>query len=97
MGFFGFTTQPPKDGKPVPAQPRHRGVVDIDEAHEAVRDVLEVWRATSSWGEAPPFSGGVWDAWPQRVSQGLAFLRNEMKAVVAYLQEQSKPKEASRG
>lgn len=67
---------------------RWEAVVDIDEAHEAVADVLEVWRATSRWGEAQPFTGGVWDAWPQRLAQGLAFLRGEMQAVVAYLRHE---------
>lgn len=87
MGFFGFTTQPMKDGKPQPAQPRHRGAVDIDEAYREVGDVLSVWRATSAWSDAAPFSGGVWDAWPQRIAQGLAFLKAEARAVQAYLQE----------
>ena len=87
MGFFGFTTQPFKDGKPQPAQPRWRGKVDIDEAYEAVRDVLEVWRSVMQWPEAAPFSGGVWDSWPQRLAQGVAFLRMESKAVQAYLAE----------
>lgn len=95
MGFFGYNVQ--AKGPPQPRwkgtreEPR-RAVVDIDEAHEAVRDILKVWRSTSSWPDAPPFSGGVWDSWPQRMAQGLSFLRNEMKAVSAYLQE-----EASRG
>lgn len=87
MGFFGLTVTQGKDGKPR-LEPRWTHVVDIDEAHEAVADILEVWRATSRWGEAPPFSGGVWDAWPQRLSQGLAFLRGEMQAVLAYLRHE---------
>lgn len=90
MGFFGFTTQPLKDGKPQPAQPRHRGRVDVDEAYAVVKDILEVWRAVASWEAAQPFSGGVWDSWPQRQAQGLAFLRVESKAVQAYLAEVSR-------
>lgn len=90
MGFFGLTAPMEKGKAP---QPRWLGVVDIDEAHEEVADILEVWRATSRWGEAAPFSGGVWDAWPQRLAQGLAFLRGELQAVVAYLRHE----EANRG
>lgn len=85
LGRFGFTVQPKKDGRPVAPQYRHKGVVDIDEAHAEVGDILAVWRATSSWPDAPPFTGGVWDAWPARVAAGLAFLRSEVGAVTAYL------------
>jgi hypothetical protein len=67
--------------------------VDIDEAHAEVGDILDAWRATTRWGDAPPFSGGVWD-WPHRLTQGLVFLKHEMQAVTAYLKHQE---EAARG
>lgn len=60
--------------------------MDIDEAHEAVADVLAVWREVARWPDAPPFTGGVFDDWPRRLAQGVAFLKGESSAVVAYLQ-----------
>lgn len=89
MGFFGLTTQAPKKGQTTrpAAQPRFTAIVDIDEAHTEVADVLQAWRSTSAWPDAQPFTGGVWD-WPQRVAQGLAFLKSESAAVVAYLREE---------
>jgi hypothetical protein len=66
-------------------QYRWKGVVDIDEAHAAVSDVLSVWREVSRWPDSPPFEGGVWDSWPRRLAQGIAFLKGETAAVVAYL------------
>lgn len=60
-------------------------MVDVDEAHAAVADVLAVWREVSRWPDAAPFTGGVFDDWPRRLSQGIAFLKGESAAVVAYL------------
>jgi hypothetical protein len=80
MMFFGLT--PKHKSSP---QPRWRGVVDIDEAHREVSDVLAVWREVARWPDAAPFAGGVWDDWPRRLAQGIAFLRGESAAVVAYL------------
>lgn len=87
MGFFGFTLK----GKRV--EPRHRGVVSIDAAYTAVGDVLAVWRDVSSWPDAPPFSGGVWDAWPRRLAQGIALLKAETQAITMYLQHQEAARE----
>lgn len=86
MGQFGFTApRPAKKGEARQApQYRWKGVVDIDEAHHEVADVLAVWRDVSLWADAPPFAGGVED-WPRRLSQGIAFLKAESAAVVAYL------------
>lgn len=87
MGQFGFT--PPhmlkKGEAKQPAQFRWKGVVDVNEARESVADVLAVWREVSRWPDAPPFAGGVFDDWPRRLAQGIAFLRGESAAVVAYL------------
>lgn len=80
--------KPPKKGqKKAAVEPRFKAVVDIDEAHAEVADVLQAWRSTSAWPDAQPFTGGVWD-WPQRVAQGLSFLKSEAAAVVAYLREE---------
>lgn len=87
MGFFGFTlTRTVTNGKPaVSAQPRFKAVVNLEEAHARVADITSVWREVARWGDAAPFSGGVFDAWPRRIAQGLAFLRGESKAVESYL------------
>lgn len=68
---------------------RHKGVVDVQEALEASRDVLAVWREAAQWPDVPPLSGGVWDAWPARLAQGLAVCRREAAAVTAILTEES--------
>lgn len=61
-------------------------MVSIDEAHAEVADIVAVWREVARWGDVAPFSGGVFDSWPRRISQGLAFLKGESAAVQAYLQ-----------
>jgi hypothetical protein len=88
MGFFGLTPQW-RDGKPAAPQPRHLALVDIDEAHAKVADIVAVWRSTSQWVDAPPFSGGVWDSWPKRIADGLAFMRSEAAVVKAYLRQEA--------
>ncbi len=59
--------------------------MDIDEAHAKVADILSVWREVSRWGDAAPFSGGVFDRWPRRIASGIAFLKGESAVVNAYL------------
>lgn len=89
MGYFGWTVQ--ARGAP---QFRHKGVVDVDEAFEAGREILDAWLACQDWPEAPPFSGGVLDSWPARLSDGIALCRREWAAVQAYLKSE---REAQRG
>lgn len=61
-------------------------------AHEEVADVLAVWREVSRWPDSPPFAGGVYDSWPRRIAQGIAFLRAESAAISAYLRHlEAKP------
>jgi len=91
MGWFGFTVT----AGDAPPQPRHRAVVNIDEAHASVADVLTVWRSTSLFPDAPAFTGGVFDAWPHRIAQGLALLRAESQALQMYLMKLKK--EPARG
>lgn len=52
-------------------------------------DVLAVWRSVSLWPDAQPFSGGVWDSWPKRLADGVAFLAAESKVVTAYLHQEA--------
>jgi hypothetical protein len=64
----------------------------VDAAHTELADVLAVWREVSRWPDSPPFTGGVFDDWPRRLAQGIAFLRGESAAVVAYLRHlEAKP------
>ena len=77
---------PPKR-KGEAAQPRWtRARVDIEEAlaDPAVDLVLERWDA-SKHHEAPPFSGGVLDAWPALMVDGLAICRQEETAIGDWL------------
>lgn len=91
QGFFGWTVQAPSP------QPRWASVVDIADACEAVADILEAFWSTVRWPNAPPFSGGVLDAWPHRMAEGLALAREEWAAVTAYARHEAQAKEARRG
>ncbi len=90
--FAGFGFDPPSKKGQTP-QYRWKGIVDVDEARTAVADVLAVWREVSLWPDSPPFTGGVFDDWPRRLSQGVAFLRAESSAVIAYLRHLEAPRE----
>lgn len=91
QGFFGWTVQRPSP------QPRHLATVDVAEACERASDVLEAFWATLRWPNAPPFSGGVLDAWPARMADGLAVARDEWAAVQAYAQHEAQAREVKRG
>ncbi len=80
-GFFGWSPPCRKGEAP---QPRFSAVVDIDEALAAVGDIINAWRQCLAWPDAPPFSGGILDAWPARMAEGLAECRGEFEAVMAY-------------
>lgn len=80
-GFFGFSA----DG-----QPRWKGAVDVEEAMAEVGDVVDAFFAWLSWQDAPPFTGGVLDAWPARMAQGLAMAKREWAAIQAHVRKQAK-------
>ncbi len=61
-------------------------MVDVDEALSESTEVLEMWRETQKHPEAPPFSGGVMDAWPAWAVDGLAVCRVEVQRIRAFLQ-----------
>ena len=60
---------------------RWRAVVDIEQARRAVGDVLARWWVALSWPESPPFSGGVLDSWPNRLTEGLSICKTEWRAI----------------
>jgi hypothetical protein len=73
---------PPKK-KGQTEQPRWtERAVDIDEAlaHWQVAAVLERW-GSARMHEAPAYSGGVLDAWPAVMVDGLAVCRSEEQAI----------------
>jgi hypothetical protein len=77
-------------------QPRWRGKLDhIDEAlrHRQVVDVLSVWW-TARLHEAPAYSGGVVDAWPVMMAEGLAICRAEEEAIDRFQRWQEREAEA---
>lgn len=82
-GFFGFS---PGETP----QPRWHGTMDIEEAFTAAGDVREAFFRWMSWPDSPPLSGGVLDAWPARLAEGLAFARREWKCVQAYVSHTTK-------
>lgn len=86
MGFFGYTAA----DDDAASQPRHRAVIDLDDAFLRSEDVLDAWVDARRWPDAPPFSGGVLDAWPARLAQGLAVCRYEEAAVRACLRAEAK-------
>jgi len=84
-GYLGWS--PPKKGQPG-EQPRWlRAFVDIEEifAEPQTSAVLEAWHTAKLWSPAPPFSGGVLDAWPAVMVDGLAICRDEARAIAEYL------------
>lgn len=63
-----------------------KAVVDIDEALEDSQTsaVLDVWYS-ARLHEAPAYSGGVLDAWPALMVDGLAVCRSEEMAIDRFL------------
>lgn len=86
-GYFGWT--PSLEGPP---QFRHRARVDLDAAKSAVGDILGRFWTVLDWPSAPPFSGGVLDAWPSRLADGLAVCRKEWAAIQWMLQSEAEEK-----
>jgi len=82
-GFFGYTA---RTGKVSP-QPLRTTKVDIDEALASVADDLGLWMHAEDSG-APPFSGGVLDAWPARYVSIFEICRQEDRLVTAFLQSE---------
>lgn len=61
--------------------------IDIDEAlaDEQTNLVLSLWADARHHADAPPFSGGVLDAWPALAVDGFAVCRQEDQAIDDYL------------
>ena len=58
-------------------QPAHKGQIDIDEALAVATPLLETWWAVRAHPDSPPFSGGVYDGWPARDAEVIAYARAE--------------------
>lgn len=81
--FFGYS--PPGKGQNSWQAGRWSGRIDIEEALAATEGLRgQLWKWLR-WPDAQPFSGGVWDAWPARSADGLAFAKREWAMVQAYL------------
>lgn len=92
QGFFGFEVRAGS------ASPRWSARdIDFDEVQREVGDVLDAWVGSMKWPNVPPFSGGVLDAWPARLADGLAFAREEWALVRAYVLNELRPKEVHGG
>ena len=74
----------------------HFEKVDIDEAFEVVGDVFELYRMSRLQSNAPAFSGGVLDAWPNWAVTAFAVLRQEEASLRAWV-ESKRAKEQPRG
>ena len=70
--------------------------MDIADACARVADVLDAFWATVRWPDAPPFSGGVLDAWPARLADGLGLARQEWAAVTAYVQHEAQQRQGAK-
>lgn len=88
-GYFGLVPPPleavakaKKAGStPPPPQPKHRGVVDLDEAWSDVGEAM-VWCAEARrLPDTAPLSGGVLDAWPAWLVDALDIFDTECRAV----------------
>jgi hypothetical protein len=71
---------------------RWRGRVDLDEGAQRIGDVLSRWWVMMQWPDAQPYSGGVLDAWPARIADGLVICRNEWAAVRAAVEDEAQPR-----
>lgn len=60
--------------------------VDLDEALEVALPLLEVWWTVRKHPDAPPFSGGVWDAWPARDADVCAVAREEEERIWDFIE-----------
>ncbi len=74
----------------------HFEKVDIDEAFEVVGDVFELYRMSRLQSNAPAFSGGVLDAWPNWAVTAFAVLRQEETNLRAWV-ESKRAKDQPRG
>lgn len=83
MGFFGYDGAMKKGAS---EQPRHMAVVDVDEALAVSGHSLELWLQARKHPDAPPFTGGVLDAWPAWAVDALAICRDETSAIRWYQQ-----------
>ena len=59
--------------------------------------MLEAFTTMRNWQGQAPFSGGVLDAWPARMTDGLAFAAAEWRAGQAYVRQQLRPEAVDRG
>lgn len=80
-GYFG--ERPPVEKESAP-QPIHMAVVDIDDAIEEASPLLEAWWHVRKHPDSPPFSGGVYDAWPARDADVCAVARDEERRIWDY-------------
>ncbi len=63
----------------------HFARVDIEQALEQTSHAVSLYRTARLHTNAPAFSGGVLDAWPNWAVIAFAVLRQEEAAVVAWL------------
>ncbi len=62
-------------------------MINIRQAVDESREVLEMWRETQKHPDIPAFSGGLMDAWPALMVDGLAIVRREFQAISLFLRE----------
>lgn len=70
--------------------------IDAALSEPKVRDVLDCW-TSARMHEAPAFSGGVVDAWPALMVDGLAVCRAEEDAIDDWRRHLEREPEANRG
>jgi hypothetical protein len=66
-----------------------RAVVDVERACAEAYDVLRLWVATYGL-DAPPYSGGILDAWPAEAVDAWPIFTAESAAVRAYAEAQQR-------
>lgn len=66
------------------AQPLHKGRIDLDGAMETFAWMLDLFELSERCAPAPLYTGGLYDAWPNMVAEGLGICREELAAVKLY-------------
>lgn len=81
IGYFGWQEQ--TNG--AAPQPLYKAKVDIKRAVAESADLMDLWTQMQKYPEAPPFSGGVLDAWPAEAVDAIAIAREETATLVEHL------------
>lgn len=102
IGTFGWTPPPlVKDRRSgrvtfadsIPAQPRWRARVNIEQALMEAEGLLLFWHQAARHPTTPAFSGGLLDGWPSWAVDALPIAQQESAAIDLFLEYRRLKKE----